>query len=348
MIKNIKKILKLQDQKFSTVKRDGDIILVEANDPVFASSAINLLFGIKRIAIARQIKNDFETIVTEITSLGGNLLLKGEKFLVRVEGKSKGFLTKDVEISATSSIIEKKSNLGARPGTDKDFDKIIYTYLTKNNAYICIFIDEGLGGVPYGVQEQAAISCVFDELSAINSLHTIRHGYTTKLIVCYTKKSELMNLAKMLNQIIPRLLIKEVKIEFYHISSSSSDNITLIGISLEILLNIAKKEGFTHISLPVSPTIFPGKIIDGFTNRITKEGKCPIMPLYGSDSHIFDTLEEMGLGKKTSKLESIVSKNYKNTPKISKKTVNYSMKSKKTVTVQIGPNNVHDILDALE
>ncbi len=45
IIINIKKILKIKNQQFKSVKRDGDIILVDANDPVFVSSAINLLFG---------------------------------------------------------------------------------------------------------------------------------------------------------------------------------------------------------------------------------------------------------------------------------------------------------------
>jgi adenylyl- and sulfurtransferase ThiI len=154
LIKNIKKILKIKNQQYNSVKRDGDIILVDANDPVFASSAINLLFGIEKIAIARQIKNDFQNIVAEITTIGGNLLLKGEKFLVRVEGISKGFLVKDVEIAPTSNIIEKKSNLGTHPGTEEKFDKLLYTYLTKNYAYISIFSDTGKGGIPYQSQEQ--------------------------------------------------------------------------------------------------------------------------------------------------------------------------------------------------
>jgi len=131
LISNIKKILKIKDQQFKSIKRDGDVILIDANDPVFASSAINLLFGIEKIIIARQIKNNFKDIVSEITSTSGNLLLKGERFLVKVEGISRGFLVKDVEIAATSNIIEKKSNLGAHPGTDENFDKLLYTFLTK-------------------------------------------------------------------------------------------------------------------------------------------------------------------------------------------------------------------------
>ena len=67
LIPNIKKILKIRGQEFQKVRRDNSIIIVDANDPVFASSAINLLFGIKKVAIAKQVKNDFRTVVSEIT-----------------------------------------------------------------------------------------------------------------------------------------------------------------------------------------------------------------------------------------------------------------------------------------
>ncbi len=82
---NIKKILKIKYHQFQKISRDESLIIIDANDPVFASSTINLLFGIKRVVIAKQIKNDFNTIVSEITKLGSNLLLKGEKFYVKVD-----------------------------------------------------------------------------------------------------------------------------------------------------------------------------------------------------------------------------------------------------------------------
>ena len=68
LISNIKKILKSQNQNFSKISRDGTLILVDANDPVFASSAIGLLFGIKEIIIAKQIKNDFKSVCLLYTS----------------------------------------------------------------------------------------------------------------------------------------------------------------------------------------------------------------------------------------------------------------------------------------
>ena len=106
LMANIKKILKIKNQNYSKISKDGNLILVDANDPVFASTTINLLFGIKQIIIAKKIKNDFTTVVNEISKMGTNLLLKGERFYVNVLGVPKGYVTKDVELSATSSLIE--------------------------------------------------------------------------------------------------------------------------------------------------------------------------------------------------------------------------------------------------
>ena len=346
LIKNIKKILKIKNQKYSSVKRDGDIILVNANDPVFASSAINLLFGIKKIAIARQVTNDFQNIISEITTIGGNLLLKGEKFLVTVEGISKGFLVKDVEIAATSNIIEKKSNLGAHPGTEEKYDKLLYTYLTKNYAYISIFSDTGKGGIPYQSQDQQTICAIYDEISAISCYETIKQGYDTKIIVCYRQKSELMNLAKMINQIIPRLVEEKIEIEFYNLKINPNGNknyLIYVNSIIEILLSYSNNK----ISLSLSPLIFPANIIDNALNRIFSKKKIPIIPLAGVDNQLFIEAKEIGLERNIKKIEKMINITSNDVPKFSKTDVELAHKTKKEISVKLGANNVHDILDSL-
>jgi len=346
LIKNIKKILKIKNQKYNSVKRDGDIILVDADDPVFASSAINLLFGIEKIAIARQVKNDFQNIVSEITTIGGNLLLKGEKFLVRVEGISKGFLVKDVEIATTSNIIEKKSNLGAHPGTDENFDKLLYTFLTKNYAYICIFSDIGKGGIPYELEKQQTICAIYDEISAVSCYETIKQGYDTKIIVCFRQESELMNLAKMINQIIPRLVQEEIKIEFYNLKINPKGNknyLIYVNSIIEILLSFSNK----RISLSLSPLIFSGNFIDSVLYHVFSKKKIPIIPLTGVDNQLFLEAKEIGLERSISKLEKMISIRSNDVPKISKIDIEFALKTKKEISVKLGVNNVHDILDSL-
>lgn len=249
---NIKKILKIKNQEFRKIKRDDSVIVIDANDPVFASSAINLLFGIKKVAIAKQVKNDFNTIVSEITKIGSNLLLKGEKFYVQVEGFSTGFLTKDIEISATSSIIEKTVKLGAKPGSKEKYDKLLYTYLTKSNAYVCVYVDDGFGGIPYNSQNERVVCAIYDELSAISCLETIKEGFDVKIIVCYKQKSDLTNLVKILNQILPRTTRSKIDVEFFQIpikGSSSKSLLTLIDSVTEILIRVAKANKINKISL---------------------------------------------------------------------------------------------------
>ena len=347
LIKNIKNILKIKNQNYNSVKRDGDIILVNANDPVFASSAINLLFGIEKIAIARQVKNNFQNIILEITSIGGNLLLKGEKFLVKVEGISKGFLVKDIEIAATSNIIEKKSNLEAHPGTDENFDKLLYTYLTKNNAYVCIFLDTGRGGIPYQSQNQQTICAIYDEISAVSCYETIKQGYDTKIIICYRQKSELMNLAKIINQIIPRLVQNKIELEFYHLKINPNGNknyLIYVNSILEIMLSYSNN----RISLALSPLIFSANFIDNSLNQVFSKKKIPIIPLTGVDSQLFEEAKEIGLERNIKKLEKIVSITSNEIPIYSKTEVASALKTKQMISINLGPNNVHDILDSLE
>ena len=119
LITNIKKILKIENQKVQRIRQEGDIIIVETDDPVFTSSAINTLFGIKRVAIAKQVTNNFDSIVNGISKVGGDLFLESERFLIRVEGHAKGFMTKDVEVAATSALIEKNTKKEIKPATDE-------------------------------------------------------------------------------------------------------------------------------------------------------------------------------------------------------------------------------------
>ncbi len=347
LITNIKKILNIKNQQFKSVKRDDDVILVDANDPVFASSAINLLFGIEKVAIARQIKNDFEDIVSEITSTGGNLLLKGERFLVKVEGTSKGFLTKDIEIAATSNIIEKKSNLGAQPGTDENYDKLLYSYLTKNNAYICIFSDKGNGGITIELQNQKTICAVYDELSAVSCFETIKQGNDVKIIVCYRRKSELLNLAKIINQILPRLVRDNIELELFELKikpTGIKNYLIYVNSILEIMLQFSN----SRVSLALSPLIFSSNFIDDSLKRVFEKKKIPIVPLAGVDSSLFNDAKEIGLERNLKKLENIVTITCNQVPIYAKKEVESALKTKKKISVKIGPNNVHDILDSFE
>lgn len=351
---NIKKILKIKKQQFQKISRDNSLIIVKANDPVFASSAINLLFGIEKVAIAKKVKNDFNIVLSEISKIGSNLLLKNEKFFVKVEGHSSGYTAKDLEMSATSSIIDKTVKLGAKPGTSEKYDKLLCTFLTKLNAYVCIFIDEGQGGIPYNSQNENVVCAVYDELSAISCLQTIRNGFDVKIIVCYKKESDLVNLVKILNQILPRMIKSQIVLEFFQIpikGTGSRNLLTQIDSVTEILILVAKANKIKRISLALSPLIFPLDFFENSMQRILESDLVGQAPLSGLNDDIFETAREMRLGgflQKIEKLGKVKFSNHRLDTKDIQKIAKNAFDAKKIVSISQSPNNIHNILDSLK
>lgn len=350
LVSNIKKILKIQNLAFDEVKTDESVIAIKANDPVFASSSINLLFGIKHVAIAKIIKNDFSAVLNEISKVGASLLLKGEKFYVKVEGSGVGFVPKDLELAATSSLIEKTSNIGTKPGTEEEHDKLLYAYLTKSNAYVCIYSDDGLGGIPNNWHETEVLCCIFDELSAISCLETIKEGYTAKILVCYNTEKELLMIVKMINQIIPRLLESKITLDFHQlpIKTDVGKYSQLIDVIADLQIKEAKRQKISHLSMPVSPLLFSSDYFDEILVRITRNNLVPIFPLSGLDDDIFKTAKMIGLEKFLTKIERFGNIQSKKTSENKSKILDEIIKSRQSVSVVVGPKNVHDILDSLK
>ncbi len=352
LMTNIKKILKIQNQKFHKIKQDGDIIVVETDDPVFPSSTINSLFGIKGVAIAKQVPNNFEEIVNGISKVGENIFLEGEKFLIQVEGVAKGFVTKDVEIAATSAIIEKMAKKGVSPGTAEKHDKLLYVYLTKTTAYICIFYDNGLGGIPNNSQNKKVICCVFDELSAVSCIETIKQGFDVKIIICFTKQSELLNLVKMVNQLIHRTVKSKIDLEFYKILvDKRSSCFLLTEITAELLTRIATSNDIKRISLSLSPLIHPIDFLENIVMQVHKKNLIPYIPLSGLDDNVLTSAKEIGLEKYLPRIKKYGKSKFYDSNKSKeeiKKIVDKAVITKKIVSVRTGPNNVHEILDEIE
>ena len=346
----IEKILKINNQNYSKISRDGNLILVDANDPVFASTTINLLFGIKQIIIAKKIKNDFKTVVDEISKIGSNLLLKGEKFYVSVQGFPKGYVTKDVELSATSSLIEKNKNIDARPGTKEKHDNLLFTYITKSNAYVSIFSDRGLGGTVNNSQNQKVVCGIFDEFSALACLETIKQGFKVQIVVFYQKQSELINLVKILQKILPRTLQERAKIEFYAIPEFNNSLASKNFLFTEILSKVATRDKISHVELSISPLVFPSAFIKKLKLKIFEFGLLPYIPLSGIGLEIFENAKEIGFEKHIEKIEKILRTKIveKRMKKLSGRDIDNIIENKKTSKVKLGPNMLHEILDMLQ
>lgn len=354
LVSNIKKILKIKNQKFTKITVDDSLIIIDANDPVFASSVINLLYGIDRIAIAKKIKNDLNSVVSNITKIGSNLLLKDETFFVEVDGNPLGYMPKDVELAATSKIIEKTTNFEIKPGTKDKHDKLLYSYITKSNAYISIFLDGGDGGLPYNSQGEKIICCIYDEMSALSCIECIKQGFDVKIIICYTNEKKLLLIIKILNHIIPRLLEKNVNIEFIQIKGNYSAGkklLLLIDVVTKISISVASSNKINRISLALTPLIFPLAFIDNCTKQVFQKNLFPQIPIGRMDEDVIKSAKKIGLDKflpNISKLAKMKFPSSNISQKESQKIVKEVIMRKKILSISVGPNNIHDILDSLK
>lgn len=350
LVANISKILKLQNQQYSKIRKNGSVIVIEANDPVLASSSVSLLFGIEQIAIAKEVDTNFDSVISIITNTAMNLLLKGERFYVKVDGKTKKILAKDLEISATASLTDRGAAIEAKPGLESNHDRFVYVYLTDSFAYVCIFVDKGLGGLPYNSQKEKILCCIHDELSAISCLQTIKMGFDVKILVCYRNESDLLKLAKMINKILPRLLEQKIILHTCKISNSLSILSTII-TTTQIMISIASKEKIRRISLGISPMIFPASFCEFNSDLVSKNKIIPWFSLSGIDLGILENAKEIGLEKYISNLEDYCKKNL-NYKKISaseaSKHAKDALKTLKCLSITVGPKNIHDIIDLLK
>ena len=347
---NVSKILKMRDQRHDGVRKNESLIIVEAADPVLASSSVNLLFGIDKIAIAKEIDSNFESILSVITNTALSLLLKGEKFYVKIDGKTRNFLAKDLEGAATAMLVDKCVSLEAKPGSESNHDRLVYVYLTDLYAYVCIFIDKGLGGLPYNSQKEKILCCIHDELSAISCLQTIKMGFEVKILVCYRNESDLLKLVKIINKILPRVIEEKIVLHVCKMNGSSGLPTTISAIT-QLMISIASGEKIGRISLGMSPMIFPASFCEYNANMVAQNKIIPWFSLSGIDSEIFDNAKEIGLEKYISNLEDLC-KRQTNYSKISMSIVSRhakdALKTLKQITVTAGPKNIYDIIDSLK
>ena len=347
---NVSKILKMRDQNHDGIRKNESLIIVEAVDPVLASSSVNLLFGIDKIAIAKETDSNFESILSIITNTALSLLLKGEKFYVKIDGKTRNFLAKDLESAATAMLVDKCTSLEAKPGSELNHDRLVYVYLTDLYAYVCIFIDKGLGGLPYNSQKEKILCCIHDELSAIACLQTIKMGFEVKISVCYRNESDLLKLVKIINKILPRVIEEKTILHVCKMNGSAGLPTTITAIT-QLMTSLASREKIGRISLGIAPMIFPTSFCE-YNANITAQNKIiPWFPLSGIDSEIFENAKEIGLEKYISNLEDLCKKhlNYKKIPMPTvSRHAKDALKTLKRITVTAGPKNVYDIIDSLK
>ena len=293
LVRNVRSALKSAGQPFKSVARDGLLVVVEgAADPVLASAAVGMLSGVQRVGIARRAGATLADAAEAVSQVAGSILLEGEMYLVKAEGRPRGYVPGDLEIAATSLIIEKHAGIGAKPGTPARHDRELYAYVTAKHSYACLFADKGMGGVPAGTHPEPVACCMFDGLSATACLEAIRQGYDVRMSVAYSTEAELRRLAKAAGRLVPRTAAsllggEPVGIEFIRIKKAPGGRAARLLASCLLAAKMAEECGIKRAVLPVSPVVDSQAAIDAAATELARRGIAAYAPLGALEDEIF-------------------------------------------------------------
>ena len=358
LITMVKKKLQLRHIKVNKIILEESCIAFEVSDVVEAASSAAEMFGIDKVAIAKQVTNRFTNIVKTIVNTGKQIILPKEKFFVKVEvdhNTKLNYVGRDVEFVSSGDLTANLSSIAAQPAKNEyDADKIILSYIGKNSAYVCIQIDKALGGLPFGSQKEKVVCSIHNTLSALSCLMAIQCGFIPELLILYTDYNDLKENVKLVGYIYNRMSIKKHKIRIARIDIPDNSNYCLKFILQESvsarILTLLPEKGLV---IPLSAAIHPPWFVEATIKKIGFTGKMPWMPLMLMTDSIYYNAKYVGLEDKIATIETIIStsvlkkEEYKKHEKKIDTLSKAAIKNMKTVSLNIGPNYLHDIIDSI-
>lgn len=278
LARNVRRALDARGLRYSSVRRDGPVVAVDAADPVFASSAISEIFGPERVSIARRAGARLGELAPAIASVGAGLLLRGEAFCVRVGGRPRGYEASDAEAAATAEIVSRASGTGARPAAEGPGTRTLRAFVSGRGAYVDIFSDEGLGGAPAGSQPGEVLCPVFDGLSALACAWAMRAGLTVRIAMMHRSGRALPGLARIASRLVPRTELGRARLEFFAVRPGPGYS-RMLGCCTELCGMLAAARGIGRVAVPSSPLHAPASVIDALVARLAARGIAAQLPL---------------------------------------------------------------------
>src|ERR671926_1184570 len=123
IMSRIIKKLELENMTVTKTICEESCFVFIVNDIVEAACSIKELFGIDRVAIAKQVPNIFSDVVSAIITTGKQIILPKQKFFIKVQISSEAkvnYVGRDVAFVSSGDLIEQlASTTGAYPARNE-------------------------------------------------------------------------------------------------------------------------------------------------------------------------------------------------------------------------------------
>jgi adenylyl- and sulfurtransferase ThiI len=259
----------------------------------------------------------------------------------------------------------------ARPAKNElDADRLIEIFIGKKSAYVCIEIDAGLGGLPFASQEEKVLCTIHNALSAISCMAVLKCGFFPEILILYTDDDDLRQNLKTFGLVVNRLNTKNYSIRLARVEElqkqqqqqqqqqqqrqSSHKSILQEIVATQVLTRMRGK----GVVVPLSTAIHPLWLIELTFKKILSSNKIPWMPLLLPIQGIYDIAKELGMEEHKLRLMSdqsciidrlltFTKQDYAKYRKSIDIMTESALKNMNTISFEIGPNYLHDILDSV-
>jgi hypothetical protein len=353
----IRKRLALKDISIHKIAYEKRCIIFEVNNLVDAMSSLSEIYGIDKVAIAKKVKSEFQDLIDCIVKIGKRTVVPNCSFFIKIlvdDDAKIDFVSKDVQFIASGNLltetVENKYHLKIA-SDEKRADHLIICYVGRNISYVFSHTEIGLGGLPFNFQHCKALSCIHNPISAASCLASLKCGLVPDICLLYHDATELKDNAKLLGPVANRTNLRRLNIKVGRIEGStrekSGQNFLLDEALAISLLNLLPGRS---IVLPLNMYIHSLSFIEQTMQRIKQADKVILTPLLFLEPINLSTLEIIGETTKIGNFNPSVAANRQECRKC------YDMADKlsqlvfddlKSISFEIGPNYIHDIIDSI-
>ncbi len=291
---------------------------------------------------------------------------------------SRSLSSSSLQSSTFSSSASSLSSSPRPAKNESDADRLIEIFIGKKSMYVCIEIDAGLGGLPFACQEQKVLCIIHNTLSAISCMAVLKCGFFPEIVILYTDDDDLRQNLKTFGLVVNRMNTKKYLIRLARVEelqeqeqiqkqkqkqkqkqqqrekNSSHKEILQEIVATQVLTRMR----WRRVVVPLSAAIHPLWLIESTFKKLLSSNKIPWMPLSLPIQGIYDIARELGMdedklrllsdqGSMIERLVTFTKQDYAKHRKTIDLMTESALKNMKTISFEIGPNYLHDILDSV-
>lgn len=362
LLKQINSLLDWQKISYDRVLFEKNFFVLEVENKKHItkiSDSMKKIVGIENYYLIEIIHDtNFKILANYMVSIGKKVIFEDQTFWINISiSETTGkFAEGDLKFYVTGKLIEILSSKNIKSAKNiRDANKIIYCFICKNKSYISYESYEGISGFPKNYQKEKIVSGIYDENSIVSTFQLIKLGFTPYLFFLFFSKQDLLHMLKILDNVLIFFGGSKISIDFYHVDKVvNKEHLKPIILKLlyeKILFNLYPN---FKLSLPYSyvwnSSSYIGEILNKYDNKNI------IMPIINHTRKELDKIsDEVNMNSKIKHQQFHENLDFLNTPKsflfVCPETIDkifYKVKKeKKSISINITSNYIHDIMDSI-